>query len=57
VTCLASGQRPGLVSGSRDGVITSWAVNSGTLLQTIEVAQVQPTSRQAPTPRGALRNY
>ena len=53
VTCLASGPRPGLVSGSREGVITSWAVDGGTVLQSIDVSQVHPASKQAPAPKGA----
>lgn len=54
VTCLASGPRPGLVSGSREGVITSWAVDSGTALQSIDVSQVHPVSKQAPPPKGPI---
>ncbi len=52
VTCLASGPRPGLVSGSREGIITSWAVDIGTTLQTIDVSQVQPASKLAPPAKG-----
>ena len=52
VTCLASGPRPGLVSGSREGIITSWAVDSGTTLQTIDISQVQPASKLAPPAKG-----
>ncbi|BDA47164.1 probable DmX-like protein 2 at C-terminar half [Coccomyxa sp. Obi] len=52
VTCLASGPRPGLVSGSREGIITSWAVDTGTTLQTIDVSQVQPASKLAPPAKG-----
>jgi hypothetical protein len=50
VTCLASGPRPGLVSGSREGVITSWAVDSGIVLQTIDITQVQPSALQKRLP-------
>ena len=46
VTSLTSGPRPGLVSGSREGVITSWAVDSGVVLQIIDISQVQPSALQ-----------
>ena len=50
VTCLTSGPRPALVSGSREGVITSWAVDSGIALQTIDITQVQPNALQKRLP-------
>ncbi|CAL5224911.1 g7676 [Coccomyxa viridis] len=50
VTCLTSGPRPALVSGSREGVITSWAVDSGIALQTIDITQVQPSALQKRLP-------
>ena len=50
MTCLTSGPRPALVSGSREGVITSWAVDSGTALQTIDITQVQPSALQKRLP-------
>ncbi len=54
VTCLASGPRPGLVSGSREGIITSWATDSGVALQTIDVAQVHAAAAKPLSPtRGA----
>ncbi len=50
VTCLTSGPRPALVSGSREGVITSWAVDSGIAMQTIDITQVQPSALQKRLP-------
>ena len=50
VTSLTSGHRPGLVSGSREGVITSWAVDSGIALQSIDISQVQPSELQKRLP-------
>lgn len=50
VTSLTSGHRPGLVSGSREGVITSWAVDSGITLQSIDISQVQPSELQKRLP-------
>lgn len=50
MTCLTSGARPALVSGSREGVITSWAVDSGVALQTIDITQVQPSALQKRLP-------
>ena len=50
VTSLTSGHRPGLVSGSREGVITSWAVDSGIALQSIDISQVQPIELQKRLP-------
>ena len=59
VTCLAtSGPRPGLASGSREGIITSWATDSGVALQTIDVSQVHALGGAKPlwpTARGVLR--
>ena len=50
VTSLTSGHRPGLVSGSREGVITSWAIDSGIALQSIDISQVQPSELQKRLP-------
>ena len=50
VTSLTSGHRPGLVSGSREGVITSWAVDSGMALQSIDISHVQPSELQKRLP-------
>lgn len=58
VTCLASGPRPGLVSGSREGIITSWATDSGVALQTIDVSQVHSGLAKAQSPaKGARTTY
>ena len=57
VTCLASGPRPGLVSGSREGIITSWATDSGVALQTIDVSHVHPGAAAARSPAKGARPW